>query len=162
MNPLIFFIVVVILDVFLKSAKDKKKIEEARRKRTRQIQDRTSKGRNIMDTFNNEIEKNLRRRVPREPSKDMNKSRELKKDSIDLREYKLGIETLDAREYSFGNSFEESRILEDDKSKIKEKELKKTSDKNSTHDLSKDILRGIIFSEILSEPKSIQNMKRSM
>jgi len=51
--------------------------------------------------------------------------------------------------------------METDKSKpIKPEDKRISPSSKSINGMQKDILRGIIFSEVLSEPKSVRNMKR--
>ena len=115
-NPLFFFIIVFVIDLVLKSAKNKKKVEQARRTRTSEIKPAVPKNRSIMQTIRDEIEK--------EVQKD-NKKRMVKQPV-----YKEGPQIVHK------NSAEES--------------------------FRQDILKGIIFAEIISEPKSIKNQQKSM
>ena len=43
-----------------------------------------------------------------------------------------------------------------------EDRIKETKTKKSNEKLKKDILKGIIFSEILSEPKGLKNIRKSI
>lgn len=142
-NPLFFFIIVIALDLILKSAKDKKKIEQARRKRTGDINQEPTKGRSIMETIREEIEKEVQKgsnkkvvepTIYKEKAKmNMNKDAEMHKRS----------------------EWSEDVFLKPIIETSKLKEVREDS-------LKKDILRGIIFSEIISEPKSIKNQRKSM
>lgn len=159
MNSIIFFIIVIGIDLFLKSIKDKKKIEEARRKRMEDLE--RSKPR--VDSHIKATE------VEAISLEDMLKQERRRQDeSMDIRDYKVEIEDSFLRDSLLMHG-EFQYIKDDDMMHRKghqygEKKLKKKPEENKTEesDLQKDILRGIIFSEILSEAKSIQNMKRGM
>lgn len=143
MSPIVFFIIIVGVDLFLKSMKDKKKIEEARRKRSEQLKKSLPQQQASVESISLEdILKEDKRRF--------------KEEEIDFKDYKTP-----GRYSSFTDySFKYAKDI-DTRSQRKDKEVKDTSHekRNQSTDLQKDILRGIIFSEILSEPKSI---KKSM
>lgn len=135
MDGIFLLIFWFIINLLIKSVKDKKKIEEARRKRTQGLEKRP--------TYE---QKNEPKGNTKAPSQVKKPKIEPKKEVV--KDRKLGWED---------NEWE---IIKKEEVKIKEPEEVIELGENSK--LQRDILRGIIFSEILSEPKSIQNSKRSM
>ncbi len=142
-SPLFFFIIVIVIDLILKSAKDKKKIEQARRKRTGDIEQVPTKGKSIMETIRAEIEK--------EVQKGSNK----KVDKPKVYKEKTSVNMQKDAEMHKRSEWTEDVFLKPVIEASKSKEINQNS-------LKKDILRGIIFSEIISEPKSIKNQRKSM
>lgn len=151
-NPLILLIVVFVINLFVKSANDKKKIEEARRKRAQQLGTKKS------TTFQKEIRKTvstLREEIEKEIQGEKQRKVVAPKQE-NVYHSKMGSSQL--------SSIEDLNLKVHTPREIKV-ELQEKSNievKNPVIDVKNDILRGIIFSEILSEPKSIQNMKRGM
>lgn len=154
-NPLILIIIWFVFNLFVKSAKDKRKIEEARRKRSQQL------GKSRPNTFSQELRKTvstfreeIEREVQREKQKKVGAAP--KKDTI----YRSNMECgqLQPREELNWDIHTPSKPKETNTA-IKEKsnEVSKPS-----INIKNDVIRGLIFSEILSEPKSIQNIKRSI
>lgn len=143
-NPLFFFVVIIVIDLLLKSAKDKKKIEEARRKRTGEIKPAPTKSKSIMETIRAEIEKEVQKATPNKKVTKPNVSKE--KQTISMKK--------DA-EIHKRSEWNEDVFLKPVIDSSKSTEMKQNS-------LRKDIIRGIIFSEIISEPKSLKNQKKSM
>lgn len=142
-SPLFFFIIVIVIDLILKSAKDKKKIEQARRKRTGDIDQVPTKSKSIMETIRAEIEKE----VQKGSNKKVEKPKVYKeKPSMNIKK--------DAEMHK-RSEWTEDVFLKP----VIESSTSKEINRNS---LKKDILRGIIFSEIISEPKSIKNQRKSM
>jgi hypothetical protein len=124
--------------MFLKSANDKKKIEEARRKRVQQ----------------------LRKDKPPMMRKDMGST--VSPDVVSTDEgnvYHSKMESVHPYQAE-----DEDRDIGTHPKAVKVERKEKSDNRINTPvlDLRNDILKGIIFSEILSEPKSIQNIKRSM
>ena len=62
-SPLLFFIVIFVLDMVLKNAKNKKKVEQARSKRTAEIKPAQTKNKSIMQTIKEEMEKELQKQT---------------------------------------------------------------------------------------------------
>ncbi len=137
MNPLVFFAIAIIIDLFLKSSKDKKKIEKARKKRNEQIKRQPiEKKESIITVLNKELERRIDRSLETRPS-DENEVKDLRNSREEISNNIIHNKVLDTKKY--------------DGSEI-----------GTKRDIREDILRGIIFSEILSEPKGRQHMKRSM
>lgn len=146
-NGIFVLIFWFIINLLIKSAKDKKKIEEARRRRAQQIEKRPIKeSKSIIDTIKDEIEREIQRerkgKIPVESKKP--KPEPSRKVDID-------------RGPGWGDE-----VFEVKRKETKDIEVTKTTSKSERSKMQDDILRGIIFSEILSEPKSVQNLKRSM
>ncbi|MBC8590768.1 hypothetical protein [Wansuia hejianensis] len=154
MSPLFFFVIIIVLDIVLKSIRDKKRIEEAKRIRGsqlgKQFNNTTQKGKDIFTVFKEEIEKNMERPIQRQLNKEKRKKEIDSKgivESIDLAKQENQY-IRENTEYISSNEIAKSRVSE-------EVDLR-------SENLKEDVLKGIIFSEILSEPKSLQHMKRSM
>lgn len=141
---LLIFIIILVFDIISKSIRDKKKIEESRRKRQQSL---------VRDD-------DMAKKSFREVSNRQEMFPEEK-----LAEYTVAAEPKET------GYFDDEKIIDKvhdethvHKSKItdmtiKDKEVTKKKTKNKKKN---DILRGIIFSEVLSEPKSLKNTKRSM
>ncbi len=89
MNPLIFFAVVIVIDLILKSAKEKKKIEKTRERKLQQ----SSKEKKV------EVPQTRERRVKREIQKNPSLSKE--KDSFfgEGKSYREDYENKDSQQY---------------------------------------------------------------
>lgn len=130
-SPLLFFIFIIVIDLVLKSAKDKKRNEQSRQKKTQEMQ-----------------------RQPEKPKPMQNLKRVLtsnKTTATTVKEVKVG---RGPERSPWDDDISKKNISESIKPVVNEVEDKESNFK-------RDILMGIIFSEILSEPKSIQNQKRS-
>lgn len=149
MNPITFFVIIAVINVLIKSANDKKKIEEARRKRAEQMKDKPAPNRakDIGARINKEIEEGLRKK------------------GILVTESSTKVEATEKKEIK-RLIVEDPSVTEDLKIVRKEKDVKKesisTSSDDRQFDKKKELLKGIIYSEILSEPKAIQNLKKSV
>lgn len=173
-NPIILLVIWALINVFTKSAKDKKKIEAAKRKRAQRLgnltqlnnqtlynkrSDTAKTSKSLIDIFKEEIEKELQRakqgQIPVQKVEMPSDERE----NITVTE-KIEDEYINFEDIS------NKDIQMDIKPEIVEREskevLKNTNKQNQVFDLKNDILKGIVYAEILSEPKSIKNMKRSM
>jgi hypothetical protein len=148
-SPLFFFIIVFVIDLVLKSAKNKKKVEQARRKRTDEINPIQPKNKSIMQTIKDEIEKE----VQKDSKKRMVKQPIYKEESTIA--HKNSVEMIKNDEMKNRSKWSEDIFEKPITESLKNGENKKDS-------LQKDILKGIIFSEIISEPKSIKNHRKSM
>ena len=160
-SPLLFFIFIIAIDLILKSSKDKKKKEESRQKTTQDLQinpnprkestmEKVTPSRNILATLKEEIEKERQKELAR---------RQVSTTQVpDNKAYMNKREM--AETMTSGNEYWDQRE-KDDYNKRNEKP-ETIQIKDGERDIKKDIIRGIIFSEILSEPKSIQNQRRSM
>ena len=141
-SPILLFVIILVIDLVIKSAKDKAKIERERSNprtsTSRPVNTNTTKPR-AMDELKNilkeEIEKEKQRNHPARKTvveSSIKKQEEVKKKVL-----------------------EDFQISYDPVVENREKG-KNLQQENS---LKKDFLRGIIFSEILSEPKSVQNQR---
>lgn len=139
----LFFIFIMVIDLVLKSAKDKKKIEQSRKKKIEELNKPFPKRKDRIKGHKEKIKPITKVKVEKETTKDKVKSH------IGSLEMKAWEEPL----FDEGQNQNAEFIKYD---KIEEKKTKKLN--NSIKD---DILRGIIYSEILSEPKSLKK-KRSM
>lgn len=148
-SPLFFFIIVFVIDLVLKSAKNKKKVEQARRKRTDEINPIQPKNKSIMQTIKDEIEKE----VQKDSKKRMVKQPIYKEESTIA--HRNSVEMIKNDEMKNRSKWSEDIFEKPITESLKNGENKKDS-------LQKDILKGIIFSEIISEPKSIKNHRKSM
>lgn len=130
-SPLVLLIIWFLINAFLNSSKDKKKIEEARRKRLKQLGERKPV---LTKTVTHVEDEQYQAEMG---SARIEQTEDITHDIYDIQTPKV------------------TAI-------IKTEEKEKSKEKNSAMDIKSDIVKGIIFSEILSEPKSIQNMKRGM
>ncbi len=165
-SPLILLVIWVIINVFIKSANDKKKIEEARRKRAQKLgkqtplnnqtlnknRETTAKNKkSIIDVFKEEIEKEI------QAQKQTMKKVEKPVIHSEVEELTMA-EITEDEDILYGETQIDISVLNDKNKKLD----KGVYNQTQGIDLKKDILKGIIYAEILSEPKSIRNMKRSM
>lgn len=171
-NPLIFFIVIIAIDLILKSKQNKKKMEKARRQSSEEVNDKnltkSDKSfsnkplRELKRILENELESEKEKEIKRENSRKQNETMDtmekgstrdesirLQKDKVNkhselenMKRKKLEIEK-NRQHYMDGYNDPIKQVLvpetEEDKMKFKE-----------------DIIKGIIFSEILGKPKSLK------
>lgn len=169
-NPILFFIIIIVVDLILKSVKDKKKIEESKQPMPKRQE--TMPGGELREVLNRELKKQrelAQSKVDRRLVENKDKvDRRLveDKDKLDRRitdkrdrtnqginrEYKSRTETNQRRQTA--NNMTRTRTKMEDKDKVREKQPEL--------DISNNLLMGIIFSEILSEPKAIENQRRSL
>lgn len=154
-SPLLFFIFIIVVDLLLKSARDKKKIEESKKRkipeqgRQPQQQKQPRKSGPFAD---------LRKILEEEIQKE--RQREFERKNIQgevLVEPEPKVERRPKVDYDLGikpRSVEEKPIQEE---KVESAETKTIS-----KGFKEDIIKGIIFSEILSEPKGVKNQRRSL
>jgi len=141
-NGLIVFIIILLFDILSKSIREKRKIDEARNK--------------VRCKLNRDIipdKKTTAEMVNRRESIDS-----VKKDDIKTKTVKKNLEPLNDQ-LKKDNNADKNREIKDTIQAM-EKRNKKLDTKTGT--IKNDIIKGIIYSEILSEPKSIRNIKRSM
>ncbi|MCF6461079.1 hypothetical protein [Clostridium sp. Cult3] len=142
-RTLLFFIFMMVIDLILKSVKDKQKIEKERTKRIENLSRRTS-------------DKEVSNRKIVKPIEDR---RVLSKTRIEKSEYKEPTTSLEMKPW------EEplfSDICDENTPSISKIKANEEKEKKSNKQMKEDILRGIIYSEILQKPKSIRNRQRSM
>jgi LAS superfamily LD-carboxypeptidase LdcB len=198
-SPLIFFVVVVVIDLILKSIKDKKKIEEKRQKditqTATQTQTQQKKSNNTIRELRKSIEEEFERQKdkmeninPRNVSNEAQerprregRERKTRQELIEKQREKINkhSEMDNSKRLQRESTMSKSRLsdsqipLGQKDSKRKSRyddlenrrpvtiEVENTSRENKKSGVSgmvnieKDILKGIIFSEILSKPKSI-------
>ena len=163
MNPLLFFGIVIVIDLILKSNKNKKKVEQARRKRTDEIKPVPTKSKSIMQTIREEMEKEAQRAsgkgATKQPSKRMLQQKIYTEDqfithdsSAEMKEAEIKSRGKWTNDDIFDKSIAEEVVA---------KENRRVS-KGRKDSLRSDVLKGIIFSEIISEPKSLKNSRKSM
>ncbi|MBU5313601.1 hypothetical protein KQI38_16380 [Tissierella carlieri] len=159
-GPLLFFIFIVVIDLILKSAKDKKKIEEAKNRRTQELSKQPVPSRPMADLrkiLAEEVEKERQKEIARRQGKTNQRQDILlkeKRPDINADDKKADINEISWEVRENGNRNSENKNSETVSSQNKIE--------NNERNLREDILRGIIFSEILSEPKSLQNQRRSL
>lgn len=141
----LFFIIIMVIDIILKSAKDKKKIEKAKDKRMEKLSKTADIGKSQQTVI-----------TPKEGRERLDKKRIGEKPKPLQRERlpKMGL----AQKETFPiESYESMDIIQG-----MEGGIKKNRTKYSNKKFKKDLLKGIIFSEILSEPKGLKNKRRSI
>ena len=175
MNPLLLLVFWAVINIMIKRTKTLKKIEQAKIKRAQQLESQPiqnintqtiqketpssnqNKNRSIIDVFKDEIEKEIQREKQKKPViPEQKKSNKLEQK---ISNSKFVPEDVIERDSSWrDNYFSANTDIDFDK---REEEMK-VYHKKSSINIKKDLLKGIIFSEILSEPRSMQNIKRSM
>lgn len=174
-SPLILLVFWFVINILIKSAKDKKKIEEARRKRAQQIESKPiqnkssqtvqretpnrsqNKNKSIIDVFKDEIEKEIQREKQRKPSNTV-QNKPIKQEQKVNNNKNINEDVIEKDASWRDDYFSANTDIDFDKSSVGIK----TSYKKSPINIKKDLLNGIIFSEILSEPKSMKSGKRGM
>ena len=161
-SPLLFFIFIIVVDLILKSLRDKKKIEKTKQKRQQELKtdsvrkhsyedSQRSSSRSVMSTLREEIEKERLKEIAKRQGRVENIKPKVEQKPV-IKDYKEKEYWDKKREQ---DTFSEKDIHTHIETKGVDVEINKK-------DIKDDIIRGIIFSEILSPPKSIQNQKRSM
>ncbi len=134
---LLFFVILVIMDVISKSIKEKQKIEMEKAKRKKKTKVDISKD---IEDFNTQ------------ESIEMDYNDEKKLADSNFLEMKPWEESI----------FTDLEIYDEKREVTLKTKTENKIKKTSKEQIKKDILKGIIFSEILQEPKSIRNRKKSM
>lgn len=137
-RSLLIFILIIVLDIITKSVKDKRKIERSKRRREERMNKPSNSPKTIKSSLDNNetiIEENIYDRID-----EVFKDKEL---------YRVEVETEKV------NDSKETQDLKSDINRVKN--LSKSKKR-----VSNEILKGVIYSEILSEPKSIKNMRKSI
>lgn len=138
----LFFIFIMVIDLILKSAKDKKKIEKSRRKRMIELGNPSKEAKEFIPPFQGGNRPIIRREINRVP---------VERVKFEKKEETFQVEPWEEPLFSDGYNEKPTSINMD--KVVKEKTTK------SNKKIKEDILRGIIFSEILSEPKAFRNKK---
>jgi hypothetical protein len=160
-SPIILLVIWFVINIIIKSAKDKQKIEEARKKRSQQLGNmpmqnsskNLNKSRNIIEALREEIEKEVNRDKGVQRESQQRQKQQSPTQTV-IREKMRKVDTPKS-------NGAESIVSEDITESIPLENLEREG-KIAFIDMKKDLLKGIIMSEILSEPKSIKNIKRSM
>lgn len=156
MESLIVFVIIIAINVFSKSVQDKKKIEKARMKRTEELRNNPPPKPKVTERVNrakrsgrNLIEENSKRREEgQRPQYDYKITDETLKGKTVTKEENA------TRKSIITDKYTDNRILKEIQEETK-KELRGGFDE-------KKLVNAIIWSEILAEPKSIQNIKKGM
>ncbi|WP_313756361.1 hypothetical protein [Tissierella sp.] len=148
-GPLLFFIIIILVDTILKSVKDKQRIQKKQPTVSRPMVD-------LKKILVEEIEKEKQREI----TKKQGNSAQRKNHSFEGKKANKNTinEEINKKDLSWEIIKEENVVQETKKIDVPV-QIKK---ENQERDLRKDVLRGIVFSEILSEPKSLKNQKRSL
>lgn len=154
-NPILVLIFWGVINLFIKSAKDKKRAEQARNNRSLQnsVERTPSKSKphsskNIIDVFKDEIEKEIKRERELQNNKTKPLIQEVKPKPI-----------TPVRKEVMNSIYEEKP--EERMEVISAVSIEsKASGKKTLFNSKNDILKGIIYSEILTEPKSVRSLKR--
>ncbi len=154
-SPLLFFIFVIAIDLILKSSRDKKKIEQAKQKRTGELGKNTPMPSKPIADLRRILEEEVEKERRRELEKRQKKAIETKGPKPSPKTQQETSKTPVREQISWEIKPEKESKVEVSKPTISKIEKKEEN-------LRKDIVRGIIFSEILSEPKSIQNQRKSL
>ena len=156
-SPLLFFIFIIIVDLILKSLKDTKNIDMAKERRQRELgKGQPSKTRPIADLrkiLEEEIQKERqrarqseipRRRIESQPKATVQATRDVEAPMPSSVEPDYSVSTKTEKVSDYGEK--------------KDKESKSKVKINPRD----EIIKGIIFSEVLSKPKSLQGQRRSL
>lgn len=157
MNAIVFFVIVIVIDLVLKSLRDKRRLEQAKDKRKQRLE------KNINSTVDKVEDK-------RKTSGDRLKDREFRSEKNILsydkyektdhsRKYGSDENVVDYEKYekTYNKKYKDLR-----KSQIYKEDMDSSGKEKENSQLKKELLRGVIYSEILGEPKSIKNSKRGM
>ena len=148
MNPLIFIVIFVVADLLIKSGKEKKKIEAEKQKRMKKVNTTSIEEKILKDKKRVEEERARIRKEKDAVPGGREYVTEYQRDKIkeeDRRQKEKLLNTLKGKEKS---------IYDDEKYQRKIVTEDLSQEKNISIDIGDDIIKGIIFSEILSEPKS--------
>ncbi|MCF6466526.1 hypothetical protein [Clostridium sp. Cult2] len=143
----LFFIFLIVMDIILKSIKDKQKIEKARSKRREQLSRQPG---DMQSTVSPSREKRKSIEKPRP------KYEPIKERVVPLKDERR-TEAQPVNEEIYISSIYRQEIQSPIEKKVKGNKIKKSKDQ-----FKNDILKGIIYSEILSEPKSLRNIRKSI
>lgn len=154
-NPLLFFIFIIVIDIVLKSLKGKKKIDKAKERRQRDLNKQASKPRPITD-----LRKILEEEIKKE--RERSRQREIPREKIETQP-KAPTEI----NWDTGTSMPRTADPVYTKKEDRKVNIEERKEKNETTERQKinpreEIIKGIIFSEILSKPKSLQHKRRSL
>ena len=165
-NPVLFFIFIVVVDLILKSVKNKKKMEKNRAEKDRMPQNeldinkqkpiqRSAPIRDIMTTLREEVERERLKELERRQGKVEQIQVEKNQEVEDIRK----VNVMAKKAFEDEDYWNKKRKVEQDEKLAKKVEFEK---RNKNINIREDIVKGFIFSEILAEPKSIKNQRKSM
>lgn len=143
----LFFIFIIVIDIILKSIKDKKKIEQAKSRRREKLSRQSGNMKPTVSPIESKKVNVQRPEIKRELSKE--------KVTPFRDERRIDIETVKKDKNL-------SRVYNQEVESYEDSKINQNKINRSESQFKKDILRGIIYSEILSEPKSIRNMRKSI
>lgn len=146
---LLFFILIVVIDLILKSIKDKQKIQKAKSKKWQQINKEPRDGKSI-------IASPIQRKETIRESNRKIEQEQVKEKRVPSRDESI-FKNEQTREKSA-----QSKVYRSEMELIVEDNFTDKRSKKSKIPIKKDILKGIIYSEILSEPKSLRNKRKSI
>lgn len=154
-NPILVLIFWGVINLFIKSARDKKRAEQARNKRSFQgnmgpQRSKPQSTKSLIDVFKEELEKEVRKEKENQSKKTKPYIQEIKEKHI----------TQPAQKVSIVND----ELIEEKDEMVNIIHQSSNTDKPSGKKLilnnTNELLKGIIYSEILSQPKGIRNSKR--
>ena len=182
MDSLVVFVIIIAINIFAKSAQEKRKIEKAKTERAKQLRnnpipnmtsqaqrtqssrERTNKDRDILKT--------KREKEYYDRKQEYIDAKNKKQENYNSGNYNYSIEedttkhTRSTDSYGETINREGSRVLEVEGHELTEeqlaaqKEIKKGFGKEGLE--RKKLINAIIWAEILGEPKSIQNIKKGV
>ena len=166
MESIIFFVIAMAINLVFKSANDKKKIEQARKKRAEQLENnpmknRVDKARSKPITDRNMNSREILITKDREQER---KNRNKERDDYNPKKYNYTIQEDESKKSTVRENYDERENLERLEREKQELEAKQIEvQKEIKKGLERErLVNAIIWSEILGEPKSIQNLKKSM
>ncbi len=147
-GPLLFVIFLFVVDILIKSSRDKKKIEQAKVKKAQDLYDIQNKRPNKQVSVEKpktlqDLRKNLEEEIRKERQREIDRRKKLE----------------EARRAQANKTpiIEKPKIREVDiPQKKQDSPLEEVATNPKLEGLKEDLLRGIIFSEILAEPKALR------
>ncbi len=137
MNIIFIFVILMLIETILKSIGDKRKIQKNRMDRRRSI---------------TKIEKI-------EPVIDYEFDKAYNNEKVEEKVQKVEYESINVTKSRNEDYVSDSKTVDNTSELDKSNDIKITKQKKR---INNDFLRGVIFSEILSEPKAVQNMRKSI
>lgn len=179
-SPIILLIFWGLINLFLKSSKDKKKAEESKQRRINQNAPQNTstnkKPKSIIDVFKDEIQKEIQREKEAQQKKErpLMQSKEIKptpkpRSNQRPKQTLVSEKTTEQIKRDRENYFQATDLSQMDGIKeggnMEVVRVSSLTDEvegktKSTFNIKNDLLKGIIYSEILSEAKALKNMKR--
>lgn len=155
MNFIFYLIIIFLVDLILKSVRDKRKIEEARRKRREELaKDLPSNLDDLRDKGESFLEERDRTFPDREDRSDKN--------IVDYGKSPSEEFSSQYEEYKAEERLERHRDRHSPKDKKRKDKENIDKERKNKSQIKKELLKGFIYSEILSEPKSRGNSRRGM